>query len=144
MSNNPTFSLVKPSIKTKFHIDFDWWKNHDNNWHVFLFSYLCPDHQSMFKDESLDAKIDWVDPETAEVFQVDGIQSILMNHCAKVDNFLTDNTALVDGVFRVFLANGNNPLDASELSDRIGKPAETILRTISSGAQIYRGIRPCR
>ena len=144
MNDNRAFSLVKPSVKTKFHIDFDWWKSHDNNWHVFLFSYLCPEHQPLFQDRALDTKIDWIDPETAEIRQVDGIQSTLMGHCAKLDNFFTGNTALVDAVFRVFLANGNDPLDATELSDRIGKPAETILRTISSGAQIYKGIRPHR
>jgi len=87
--------------------------------------------------------IDWVDPETAEIHQVDGLQSTLMNHCAKLDGFFTEQTTLVDAIFRVFLSNGNAPLTPIELSDRIGKPAETIVRTLS-GQNVYRGIRPCR
>jgi hypothetical protein len=38
-------SLLKPSIKTPFHIDFDWWKQNESDWHVFLSSLLCPEHQ---------------------------------------------------------------------------------------------------
>ncbi len=32
--------------------------------------------------------IDWVDPETAEVRQLDGLQNIIINHCAKAEGFL--------------------------------------------------------
>ncbi len=141
MTSNP-FSLVKPTKSTPFHIDFEWWKDHDNNWRVFLFSCLCPEHQASFSNQSENAMIDWIDPETAEIRQVDGLQSTLMDHCAKQENFVTENTAMVDAIFRIFLANGNTPLNAEELSDKIGKPAETILRTLS-GLTVYRGIRPC-
>lgn len=141
MTSNP-FSLVKPTKSTPFHIDFEWWKDHDNNWRVFLFSCLCQEHQEAFNNQSDDTMIDWVDPETAVIRQIDGLQSTLMTHCAKQDNFVTENTAMVDAIFRIFLANGNSPLNAEELSDRIGKPSETILRTLS-GLTVYRGIRPC-
>jgi hypothetical protein len=87
--------------------------------------------------------IDWVDPETAEVHNLDGLQSTLMDHCARLEGFYTEQTALVDAIFRVFLANGNTPLSPMDLSDKIGRPAETILRTISS-PNVYKGIRPCR
>lgn len=137
------FSFVKPGLTTSYHIDFDWWKDHESNWRVFLFSYLCPEHQAAFSGNASEVMIDWVDPESAEIHQVDGLQSTLMNHCAKLDGFYTEQTALVDAIFRVFLANGNAPLTPIDLSDRIGRPAETILRTISS-PNVYRGIRPRR
>jgi hypothetical protein len=137
-----SFSLVRPTLSTPFHVDFDWWKNHDNNWRIFLFSCLCPEHQEIFHDQSLSHNIDWVDPETAEIRMVDGLQVTLMDHCAKQPDFYTENTALVDAIFRVFLANGNNPMNAVELSDKIGKSADVILRTIG-GMNVYKGIRPC-
>lgn len=142
MTVNPSFSFVKPTTSTPFHIDFDWWKNHDNNWRIFLYSCLCSEHKEFFGTQNTEILIDWVDPETAEVKQVDGIQSTLMSHCSKQPEFLTQNTAMIDAIFRVFIANGNTPLNALELSDKIGKPAETILRTIA-GLQVYKGIRPC-
>jgi len=143
MNEKKEFSFVKPGLNTLYHIDFDWWKVHDSNWRVFLFSYLCPEHQAAFSGMGNNVMIDWVDPETAEIHQVDGLQSTLMNHCAKLDGFFTEQTTLVDAIFRVFLSNGNAPLTPIELSDRIGKPAETIVRTLS-GQNVYRGIRPCR
>ncbi len=141
MPDLKTFSLIKPTLETPFHIDFDWWKQHDGNWRVFLLNCLCPEHQEVYKDQAQDGIIDWVDPETAEIRRVDGLQSTLMSHCAKEPGFVTTNTAMVDAIFRVFLSNGNTPMTVVQLSDKIGKPADTILKTIS-GLQVYKGIRP--
>ena len=141
MPETKPFSFIKPTLQTLYHIDFDWWKSHDNNWHIFLFGCLCEEHQKMFNQQAESVMIDWVDPETAEITRVDGLQTTLMNHCAILPNFVTPNTTMIDAIFRVFLANGNKPMTPFELSDRIGKPAETILRTLS-GLQVYRGIRP--
>lgn len=135
------FSLVKPTTQTPFHIDFDWWKRQEKNWRVYLHGYLCAEHQATFANSSDSTWIDWIDPDTAEVFQVDGLQNILINHCAKQPGFVTLNTSLVDSVFRVLLAHGNNPLSSEQLSDVTGRPADTILRTLS-GAVVYKGIRP--
>jgi hypothetical protein len=143
MTEVKTYSLIKPTLETPFHIDFEWWKEHDNNWHVFLFSCLCSEHQATFLDSPAESLIDWVDPQTAEVRQVDAIQTTLMDHCVKEPGFLTMNTAMIDAIFRVFLSNGNHPMSPLELSDKIGKSADTILRTLS-GFQVYKGIRPIK
>ncbi len=135
------FSLVRPTINTPFHIDFDWWMQNDNNWRVYLHDCLCSEHQAKFSGYEESETIDWVDPETAEVQQVDGLQHILITHCAKQPDFLTANTSLVDGAFRVFLAGGNKPLTPQELAEKLGRPPETILRTLS-GPVVYKGIRP--
>jgi hypothetical protein len=139
--NKTHFSLIKPTLDTPYHIDFEWWKSHDNDWRIFLKNCLCPEHQAAFENQPESGMIDWIDPETAQISQVDGLQSTLMTHCAKLDGFVTTNTAMIDAIFRVFLSNGNLSLSPNELSEKIGKPAETILRTIS-GIQVYKGIRP--
>jgi hypothetical protein len=141
MSELKRFSLVKPSLDTPFHIDFAWWKHHDNDWRVHLYNCLCADHQKIYENMIDFADIDWVDPNTAEVHPVDGLQNILMTHCAKQAEFLTNYTTVVDAVFRVLLANGNTPLTPREIEARTGKPAETILR-LFTGAQSFKGIRP--
>ena len=38
-------SLLKPGIQTPFHIDFAWWEQNDRDWHVYLRSLLCAEHQ---------------------------------------------------------------------------------------------------
>jgi len=141
MTEVKRFSLIKPTLRTPFQIDFDWWKKSDNNWRVYLHDSLCPEHQSAFVDIKEDQTIDWIDPETAEVQSVDGLQHVLITHCAKQEGFLTDHTTLVDAVFRSLLANGNVPMTPVELGNHLKRPAETILRTFS-GPQVYKGIRP--
>lgn len=141
MNDSKRFSLVKPTLNTPFQIDFEWWKEHDNNWRVFLFSYLCSEHQSIFVNQQENAQVDWVNPDTAEIICVDGIQHTLMSHCARQPEFLTSNTTIVDSVFRVFLAHGNEPMTPIELSREINKPADILLRTFS-GVTVYKGIRP--
>jgi len=134
-------SLLKPSAKTPFHIDFDWWKQNENDWHVFLRSLLCAEHQADFAEIEEGQIIDWIDERTAEVKPVDGIQHALMSHCAKLPEFVSARTALVEAVFRTFLVNGNSPMSAEALSRLLNRPAETILRTLA-GPRVYRGLRP--
>jgi len=136
------FSLVKPSLQTRFHIDFDWWGQNDRNWRVDLFSFLCPEHQEAFAGVRDDNVIDWVDPETAEVQRVDGLQHILITHCAKLPRFIEDRTSLVESAFRLFLSNGNTPLTPVELADQVGRSPSVILQTLS-GPRVYKGLRPC-
>jgi hypothetical protein len=141
MTEVKKFSLIKPTLDTPLHIDFDWWQRNDNNWHIYLMGYLCSDHQSFFMNNNVnDRFIDWVDNETAEVESVDGLQHILMGHCAKQPGFINTNTTLVDAVFRTFLANGNKPMSSRELSEHINRPPDTILRTLV-GPTVYKGLR---
>jgi hypothetical protein len=134
-------SLAKPTLSTRFHIDYDWWEKNERDWRVYLKSYLCLEHQQIFADQNGNELVDWVDPDTAEVQQVDGLQHILISHCAKQPGFITDHTAVVDAVFRLLLSNGNTPLTSQELSEKLGKPADTILK-VMTGMRVYKGLRP--
>ena len=134
-------SLVKPSVNTPFHVDFEWWQKNERNWHVYLRSLLCVEHQEAFSNIEEGQTIDWVDPLTAEVKSVDGVQNALMTHCVKQLDFLTQQTALVEAAFRLFLTNGNMPMSCNELGAKLHRPAETILRTLA-GPRVYKGIRP--
>lgn len=134
-------SLLKPSTKTPFHIDFEWWKKSERDWHVFLRTLLCQEHQDAFASVEEGDLVDWIDPLTAEVKPVDGVQHALMSHCALLPGFTSERTAVVEAIFRTFLVNGNVPMSAEELGKRLGRPAEIILKTIA-GPRVYRGLRP--
>jgi hypothetical protein len=141
MVEGKRFSLVKPTVNTPFHVDFEWWKKNERDWHVYLRSLLCADHQQIFANIEEGEMIDWVDPATAEVKPVDGIQNALMTHCVKQPDFLTEQTAMVEAVFRLFLTNGNIPMTSQELGKRLNRSPETILRTLA-GPRVYKGLRP--
>lgn len=141
MTEVKRLSLIKPTTATRFHIDYDWWEKNERNWRVYLLSYLCDEHKRLFSGHDQEQMVDFVDPQTAEVQRVDGVQHVLISHCANQPDFISSKTALVDAVFRVFLANGNIALNCIELSERLEKPAETILKVIS-GVRVYKGLRP--
>ena len=142
MTEVKRISLIKPTLDTCFHIDFAWWGKHDRDWRVFLHDYLCQEHQKIFKGIDAEDMVDWVDPATAEVQRVDGLQHALTTHCAKQEDFVTQQTTLVEAVFRILLANGNQGLTPQELGQIMKRPPITILKTLS-GVQVYKGIRPC-
>jgi hypothetical protein len=62
-------------------------------------------------------------------------------HFAEDEELAGEGTSLVEGLFRTFLRNGNEPMNAEQLGAALDRPAITILRTLS-GARVYRGIRP--
>lgn len=135
--------FVKPTLETRFHIDYDWWDRAGRELSVYLLSHLCQHHREVFTGHDDSQVIDWVDPVTAEVTRVNGVQHALREHCSRQPTYITEHTSLVDAIFRVFLANGNEPLTAPELAEAIDRPteADTILRTLS-GKRVYKGLRP--
>ena len=134
-------SLLKPTTKTPFHIDFKWWKQNERDWHIFLRTLLCPEHQDSLASLEEGQMIDWVNENTAEVRPVDGIQHALMSHCARQPEFLNSHTAMVEAVFRIFLVNGNQPMSAEDIAQKLNRPANTILTTLT-GPRVYKGLRP--
>jgi hypothetical protein len=134
-------SRVRPTIQTHFHIDFNWWQQRDRDWRVFLQSLLCPEHQQAFAELPDNHLVDFVDPVTAEVQRVDGLQHVLITHCAKLEGFISPHTTLVDAIFRLFLANGNMPMTPMELAQLSRRSPDLILRVLT-GERIYRGLRP--
>lgn len=89
-------SLIKPSLTTKFRVDFDWWKMQDRNWRNSLVSFMCPKHQELFAHAGDAQEMDLVDPETGEVSRGDGLIQTLVEHCARQEDFITSNTPLVE------------------------------------------------
>lgn len=137
---NAASRRIKPTLDTKFHIDYDWWDREEQELRVYLLSHLDSEQRERLADYRDTEEVDWVDPVTAEVHKVDALQRALQE-AAENPDFITARTSLVDAVFRVFLANNNTPLTPIELGERIGRPPMTILRTLS-GTNVYKGIRP--
>ncbi|KAB2905032.1 MAG: hypothetical protein KJ064_12345 [Anaerolineae bacterium] len=133
-------SRVRPTLETRFHIDYDWWKRDERDLRMYLISHLAPERQELFRDAEQDEQVDWVDPETAEVRRIDALQRELQT-AAQSEDFITSQTSLVDAVFRLFLANGNTPLTPVEIGEELGRPPQMILKTLAGG-RVYKGIRP--
>ena len=141
VTDQPSTILARPTLETKFHIDYEYWERADRDMNIYLRSHLCTEHQDAYAEIEADTLVDSVNPRTAEVTRVPGIQHTLIYHCALQPDYLTPQTTLVNAIFRVFLSNGNTPLTPTELGETLNRPARTILRMLSGG-RVYKGIRP--
>ncbi|MGB2895794.1 MAG: hypothetical protein WBB65_06470 [Anaerolineales bacterium] len=141
MTGQSSVILARPTLDTKFHIDYEYWDRADRDLNIYLRSHLCPEHQEVYADVEADTLVDSVNLKTAEVTRVQGIQHTLISHCALRPDYLTPQTTMVNAIFRVFLSNGNSPLTSKELGEILNRPARTILRMLSAG-RVYKGIRP--
>lgn len=132
--------LIKPSIETKFYIDYDWWEHSRDDLQVYLLTHLSQEQQQALQHRDLREVFDYVHPETGEVFQLDTL-GLAIKESSQSENFIGERIGLIDSVFRALLVNGNQPLSALELGEITGRDSATILKTIG-GVRIYRGIRP--
>lgn len=133
--------LVKPTLDTDFYVDYEWWERESSeDLRTYLLSHVSPEQREYLSQSAQDSVADYIDPETAEVFQLDALQ-LAIKQAADDPNFINPQTSLVDSVFRVFLANNNTPLSPRQLAERTGRDATTILKTLG-GIRVYKGIRP--
>ena len=140
MQPGKSSTIVKPTVNTKFHIDYDWWERENNDLRAYMLTHLSPEVREKFEGREEFEIVDYIDPQTGEVHRLDEL-GLAIQEAAKQDDFITLQTSLVDSVFRVFLSNGNVPRTPRELEDDTGRDARTILKTFG-GIRIYRGIRP--
>ena len=132
---------IKPTLKTKFYIDFNWWAQDEGSFHRTLIDQLCDECRATVGDTPEPRPMDWVDPETGQVFTIDQLWHVLHTQCAHKPDFLSDALPITSAVFRLFIANNNTPLSAPEIHQHLHrKSANTILRTIG-GVKTYKGIR---
>lgn len=144
MSNNPrpvvkSLALKRPTVDTRFYVDYEWWDKSNLDLRTYLFTRLPESsHVSLGTDVSV---VDLVDPQTAEVRQVDGFQYTIQRYFKQLPEDFTNRLSLVDAVFCVILANANRPMTAREIAEQVKRSAEVVLKTIG-GPTVYQGIRP--
>ena len=132
-------AFVKPTLDTQYHIDYSWWERNEDL-RTYLLSHLPPEQRDRISQNSEASVVDYVDPNTGEVTQLNELDLAIQTATSQPD-FINPHTSVVDSIFRVFLANGNKPLSPKELGDAIGRSPTVILKTVSGG-RVYKGIRP--
>ena len=132
---------IKPTVDTKFHIDFDWWQQQKRSLRVHLMSHLCSECRAQYADQP-PQEIDWIDPYTAEVKRVDIMWEAVRTCCESRADYITPQSPFTAAVFRTFVANDNTPLTPAEMQQTLSwKSGAAILRIIG-GHEVYYGIRP--
>lgn len=135
-------SFIRPTVETPFHIDWDWFERNDVNEEQVMRDQLTPDVRQEFEEGKVIEEVDWIDPDTGEVFRVDSLREAILSDCQWKPGYITQSTPLITAVFRALLANNNRPMTPVELTQRLGRSTpQTILNILTRGGIKY-GIVP--
>ena len=102
--------------KTLWFIDLGWYQRNNRSISTLIQSYLCHNCAEQLSKEGKENS-------------VDALLSAIKDCCSHVPDFITDQSPIMESVFRLFLANGNQPLDLEELGRQLGE---------QRGGDVYR------
>ncbi len=107
---------VASRLETRWTIDLNWLKANGRSFSILARDALCAKCRKKLK------------ADTTEVKPADLLKAV-QSCCSKSDNFISPGLPFQESIFRVFLANGNNPLTLEELGAQL---------TQRRGADIHR------
>ena len=93
-----------PETPDRYFIDFNWYQEKGRSFATLAVSRLCPTSRKKEKSKS-DA----------------ALLKTLKQCCSKRDDFITPNMPLLEMVFRIFLGNGNQPLELWQIQEELQK-----------------------
>ena len=100
--------VIADQPKTWWFIDLGWYQQNNRSFSTLAQSYLCPKCA-----EQLGA-------EEKEI-PVDDLLTTIKDCCSHAPDFITDQSPIMENIFRLFLANGNQPLDLEELGKQLSE-----------------------
>ena len=118
----------------RWFIDLDWLEQNNRSFLVLAQGCLC----SRCRERLGESK--------GEISAADLISNI-RDCCSQTPEFITDRLPVLESIFRLFLANGNQPLDLEELVKQLSEwrgdsrrtPAEVLSRLLRN--ERYYGLR---
>lgn len=122
-------------VQSQWCIDLDWYQSNNRSFLTLAQGCLCPACRKRLKVDE------------GEALEADVLVAI-KDCCSKTAEFITSELPILESIFRLFLANGNQPLDLEELgrqlSERRGGDAtrtsvEVLSRILESDR--YYGLR---
>jgi len=109
-------------------INLDWLRENNRSFTTMTKGALCPKCRKKLK-------VDLVEAKTGDILKA------AKGCCSKEEDFITASMPLHESLFRVFLANGNQPLSTDELVKELNArrgieayrtPVTTLLRMLRS------------
>ena len=92
----------------RWFIDLDWYQLNNRSFFALVQGCLCPECRKRLKVEE------------GEVLAADLLTTI-KDCCSNTPDFITGELPILESIFRLFLANGNQPLDLGELGKQLSE-----------------------
>ena len=128
--------MVTEQPNSRWFIDRDWYQQNSRSFFTLVQGCLCPKCQKKLKKAG-----------TGEL-SVDDVLSAIGMCCSKAPGFITGQLPFMESVFRLFLANDNQPLGLEEIGAQLNRwrgvdtyrtSAEVLPRLLESDR--YYGLR---
>ena len=91
-------------VRLRYFIDLDWYQQQGRSFASLAASRLCPTSRKKEKTKSEAALL-----------------RTIKQCCSKRDGFITPNMPLLEMIFRLLLANGNQPLELGQMQEQLQK-----------------------
>ncbi len=109
MSNFVEREDISPDqVSRCWFIDLDWYQPHNRSFFALAWNCLCPQCRERLKVKE------------GEIAAVDLLTAI-KDCCSKEPGFITGELPILESIFRLLLANGNQPLDLEELGRQLSE-----------------------
>ena len=117
--------------RTRWFIDLDWYQQNNRSFSALAKACLCPECHERLAGKAVSAE---------------ELLAVIRDCCSKKPGFITPKMPILGSVFRLLLANGNQPLNWEELEGQLREwrgqacaSAEALSRLLSSDQ--YYGLR---
>ncbi len=124
---NEEEGLDVPEERPRFYIDLQWYDDTGRSFLAVAQSRFCKECQSRLGTESQE-RLPTVDEKTGRiVFEMRSTpfgsspMSVIRSCCARSKDYITVETPVLEAVFRVFLANGNQPSDLEAVREQLAE-----------------------
>lgn len=95
-------------VRPRWFIDVEWFQQNGYSFSVLARRHLCPKCQKRLKERKKEVT-------------ANDLLSALKGCCSKVPGFITGKLPILESIFRLLLANGNQPLDLEELGRQLSE-----------------------
>ncbi|HZQ98966.1 MAG TPA: hypothetical protein VFC93_09140 [Chloroflexota bacterium] len=110
----------------RFFIDTSWYEQNGRSFKAMAQGRFCSACQAKLgtvteeRVPTVDKKTNRVVYEVRQVQYGDQPMAVIRADCSKQRNYITPDTPVLEAIFRVFLANGNQPATIERLREQLG------------------------
>jgi len=96
--------IITDQISPRWFIDLDWYRQNNRSFLALAQGCLCPECGERLKEGEISAA---------------DLVTTIRDCCSKTPDFITGKVPILEAIFRLFLANGNQPLDLEEMGRQL-------------------------
>jgi hypothetical protein len=110
--------------KPRYYIDEKWFTAHNKSFRAVAQTRMCASCRKKLGTE-VQERVPTIDSRGRVVYEMRSVPfasnplTEIRRHCSKESGYLNAETPVVEALFRVFLANGNQPIDLDTIREQL-------------------------